>query len=95
MKHTPIDYKTCLDLGFKHIHLGDQLFIDQYGFDWFTLDMKVMKKLWFTWDCNTRLVTLIRGTQKNLRAETPIYNLEHLKQMIDFFTIDREPKSYS
>ena len=35
-----------------------------------------------------RLVKLIRGGQKNIKAVTVIYNLEHLKNTIKFFTED-------
>ena len=85
MKHEPIDYQDCINLGFKHIHLGDELFIKQYGYDWFTVDKRVMKQLYFTWNCESRLVFLVRGGKKNVKAKMPVYNFEHLNQLINFF----------
>mgnify|MGYP003681175354 CR=1 FL=1 len=88
MKHETIDYQNCIDLGFEHIHLGCEQFIKQYGYDWFTVDKRVMKQIYFTWDCNTRLMWMIRGGEKNVKARLPIYNIEHLSLMNEFFTID-------
>lgn len=89
MKHEPINYEECMKLGFKRIELGCDQFARQYGFDWFVVELRVTKQLMFSWDCNTRLVTLRRGGQKNVKNELPIWNLDHLKEMVSFFKDNR------
>jgi len=44
-----------------------------------------MKQLYFTWNCESRLVFLVRGGKKNVKAKMPVYNFEHLNQLINFF----------
>lgn len=85
MKHEIIAYQDCINLGFKRTDLHDPLFIDDYGFDWFSVEKRVTKQLYFDWDCNSRLVTLVRGGEKTVKAMIRIYNIKHLQEMLSFF----------
>lgn len=90
MKIEEINYGDCLDLGFKRTELEDNVFIHQYGYNWFIFEKRITKQLYFSWDCCTRTVELVKCRKKNIYARLPIHNLLELKNMIDFFTKDND-----
>ena len=82
-----INYSEVKELGFVREEINDDMFFDQYGFGYFLMTKKVAKKIELDWDCNTRLVKLIRvDKQGNIKGTLPINSLEYLKYIIDFFT---------
>lgn len=86
MEQKQIHYKTVLDLGFEHEEHDDENFYNKYGFNWFTMELKLTKTIYLDWDCETRLVTMIRADKEGfIKAQIPIMNDQHLKQTIDFF----------
>ena len=81
-----INYSEVKELGFVREEINDDVFFNQYGFDYFLMTKKVTKKIILDWDCNTRLVKLIRvDKQGNIKGTLPINSLAHLKNIIGFF----------
>lgn len=87
MTQSEIKFKDVMALGFKRIDSHDQVFIDQYGFDYFIVSKKVMKHLMFDWDCNTHFVTLLKiGKEGHILSKIEIADLDELTMYINFFT---------
>ena len=82
-----INYSKVKELGFAREEINDDIFFNQYGFGYFIMTKEVAKKTILEWDCNTRMVRLIRVDKKgNIKGTLPINSLEYLKYIIDFFT---------
>ena len=89
----PINYKDVIALGFLRQQETDHVFFNQYGFDWFIVDMKLQKGLRASWDCNSRLVELIRyDKEQTILGRMPIKDLEHLKETLAFYGKYTPPK---
>lgn len=88
MEQQEVKYIDLINLGFEIITLDDDIFFKQYGFQNFSLEMRVAKQFYFSWDCNTRKVRLTRGGQKNVKSQIKVQDLDHLKLLIDFFIKD-------
>ena len=95
MERQIITYKQCVDLGFKRTNENDSQWFNQYGYDWFLVEKYINKHLYFSWDCETRFVDLIRHNKEcDILGKIPVRNLQHLKELIHFFT-NKENKKYN
>lgn len=93
MTEQPINYKDVIDLGFLRQQETDHVFFNQYGFDWFIVDMKLQKGLRASWDCNSRLVELIRyDEEKSIKGRMPVIDLQDLKDKLAFYGKYTPPK---
>jgi hypothetical protein len=85
--NSKIDYRSVMNLGFVREEGSDPIFFEKNGYDWFLVRKKIDKKIIAEWDCETKLVRIIRiNNSQNILAEMPIQNLEHLKNIIMFFS---------
>src|SRR5690554_6700576 len=81
-----IKYKDVMDLGFKRKDLGDdEIFFNKFGFNWFIVTLKLKKGIKAEWNCETRKVELVNYEGHNVIGRMPVENLEHLKEIIEFF----------
>jgi hypothetical protein len=88
-------YKEVIDLGFVREDLGDSVFFDQNGYDWFVVTMKLDKGIQLEWDCETHTVTLNRYNKKYDRlGKIDVPNLFTLKSIINFYT-DKKHTCYA
>lgn len=83
-----IRYKDVMELGFIETQCPDNVFRDEYGYDYKVVEFKIAKLISIYWDIETRTCELIRinnNVDCDIRARYPIKNLEELKTIIDFF----------
>lgn len=92
MTQQPIDYKDVIALGFLRQDEQDSVFFGQYGFKWFIVEIELTKSVKASWDCNSRLVELIRHKERSILGRMPIENLQHLKDMLSFYGKYTPPK---
>jgi hypothetical protein len=85
-----INYSKVIDLGFKRKDLDDNVFFNQYGFGWFIVTLKLKKGIKAEWDCNTRTVEIVNYEGHDVIGRMPVENLEHLKEIIEFFKGKKE-----
>lgn len=81
-----INYKDVMDLGFKRKELHDPLFFNQYGFEWFIVQLKLNDTLTLSWDCNSRVVILRRMKKSDIKNILEIKDLKTLQGVVKFFT---------
>ena len=94
IEQKPIDYKDVINLGGERWDGHDSAFIDEFGFDWFGVTIKLTKKIQIDWDCNTRLCTMERYDGNYDKGATrvkeyPIEDLEELKTIVEFFKYEK------
>lgn len=86
MAQEKFKYKTVIDLGFVREDIGDSVFYDQYGFRYFIVTKKLDEKINLDWDCNTRMVTMIRSNKsETIVGKMYVETLNELKCIISFF----------
>jgi hypothetical protein len=76
-----------IDLGFKRKDQSDSLFVDQNGYEWLLVEMKLAKGFYLNWDSETHQVELVRWRPKNgdILGRLPIFSMDELKEIIEFF----------
>ena len=83
-----IRYKDVMDLGFIETQCPDNVFRDEYGYDYKIVELNLTKKISIDWNIETRMCQLIRINNNidcDVKARYPIKNLDELKTIIDFF----------
>jgi len=96
MKQEKINYDEIMALGFNEQVENDSVYEAQNGYPYSVITKDLTKRLSLDWEKETKLCSMIRVDKKkghNIVAELPIMNLEHLKEIIDFFCLDK-PKGY-
>lgn len=91
MEQEKIEYSDIMLLGFHEEIQEDQVYFDIHGYEYSIITLNLTKKISLDWAKETQLCELIRINnthEEKVVARTLIYNLEHLKQTIDFFTVD-------
>jgi hypothetical protein len=89
-----IRYKDVMDMGFSEEVDHDQVFIDEHGFDYTRITLDLTKKIYMSWEKETQLAQMIRldGRKEcNILNRLPIRDLDHLKELVEFFTT-KNPK---
>lgn len=91
MEQEQIDYSDIINLGFKENVVVDRVYFKRHGYNYSIITYKLTKKLYLDWEKDTRLCTLVRldsAKSCNIMAKMSIRNLEHLKEIITFFSDD-------
>lgn len=79
------DYKDLMQNGFVREDCNDQVFFDQYGFQYFILSKQLNKHWSFDWDVNTNKLRLIKVDEsqsiileKYVDSQTEFHFIEEL-----------------
>jgi len=91
MKQEKIKYCEVIALGFTEEVQSDRVYYNQYGFDYCIITKELTKKIYLDWAKETQLCKMVRidgPKHGNIKAKLPIRNLEHLKEIINFFSDD-------
>ena len=83
-----INYKDIIDLGFKETFHDDNVYFNQYGYQYSIVELKLTKYIYIDWEKSSRICSLIRINNKeecSIQAKYIIQNLEELKNIIKFF----------
>lgn len=79
-----IRYKDIMSLGFEESIQNDPVYKDTHGYEWAIVKLHITKNLYFDWEKDTRLVTLIRTKkQKDIVSSMPIRNMKMLQDSIE------------
>ena len=89
MKQEKIYYKDVMNLGFSEEKCHDSVYEAQYGFQYCIITKELTDTIELDWAKETQLCKMIRLKDEesgDIAAEMPIKNLDHLKEIINFFT---------
>lgn len=95
MKQERINYKDVIDLGFKVEECGDHVYFDQYGFEYCVITFDLTPTIYLDWEKETGMCKMVRVKNTEtyeIMKELPIMNINHLKEIVDFFS-DAKPFS--
>lgn len=84
-----IHYIDIKNLGFKEIDGDCQQYFNEFGFDYVIISKKLTKTISLDWSKESQLCEIIRvdnNKHQNIIRRVPVKNLEHLVEIIDFFT---------
>ena len=93
MEQVKIDYDKIMDLGFTEDIQSDSIYEAQHGYAYCIITKNLTKKIYLDWEKETKLCKMVRLSSPKtgyIGAELPIKNLEHLKEMINFFSDEKE-----
>lgn len=93
MKQEKINYDEIMALGFNEEIQSDKVYENTYGYSYCIITKELTKKIYLDWAKETRLCKMVRLEKPktaDIGAELPIKNLEHLKEMINFFSDEKE-----
>ena len=99
MKQEKINYSEIMALGFSEEIDSDSSYEAEHGYAYCIITKNLTKKIYLDWEKDTKLCKMVRIDSPktgNIKAELPINNLEHLKEMINFFSNEKrtEPNYY-
>ena len=81
-----INYSDVIKLGFTRQDLNDNVFFNQYGFGYFIVSLKINDQIYFDWDCNYRIVKMIRvDKEQTIKGVIEVQDLKHLVELLTFF----------
>ena len=83
-----INYKPIIDLGFKETYIEDKIYFNQHGYEYTIIQKKLTKSIYLDWSKENKLCKLVRvDSHKNgiIKAELPVKDIKHLKEIINFF----------
>lgn len=89
MKQEKINYSEIMALGFTEEKHHDSVYEAKHGYSYCIITLQVSKKIYFDWEKETKLCKMVRLSKPktgDIGAELPIKNLDHLKEIINFFT---------
>lgn len=89
MEQEKIKYSEVIDLGFTEEVQSDNVYFNEYGFDYCIITKDLTKNIYLDWAKETQLCKMVRIDSPkhcNIKAELPIRNLDHLKEIINFFS---------
>jgi predicted metal-dependent RNase len=93
MEQQKINYNKIMALGFTEEIGSDDVYYRQNGYEYAIVSKKLTKTISLDWEKETKLCRMIRidsPNKGNIKAELPIMNLQHLKDLINFFSNDKE-----
>lgn len=88
-----IKYGDIMSLDFKEQIENDEVYFKEYGYHWAIITKKLTKNISLDWEKETQLCSMIRVNNKrdsDIMAKMPIMNLEHLKDIVEFFTSNKK-----
>ena len=99
MKQEKINYSEIMALGFTEEISEDKSYYAEHGYAYCIITKNLTKKIYLDWEKDTKLCKMVRIDSPktgNIKAETPIMNLEQIKTLIDFFSNEKrtEPNYY-
>ena len=97
MTQEKINYDKIIALGFTVEVNNDSVYESEHGYSYCIITKQLTKKIYLDWAKETKLCKMVRLSKPktgDIGAELPIKNIEHLKEMIDFYT-DKLNTSYS
>ena len=90
MKNPQIKYKDIMSLGFTEDRTPcDQVYYNEYGFKYRIYQLQLTDTIYLDWQKETRLCKLVRidhPDKGNIRGVIDIEDLNHLKQIVKFFS---------
>lgn len=89
MEQEKINYDKIIALGFTEEVQSDSVYEAEHGYAWCIITKQLTKKIYLDWQKDTKLCKMVRLSKPktgDIGAELPINNLEHLKEMINFFS---------
>jgi hypothetical protein len=89
MEQEKIKYKDVMNLGFNEQKCYDSVYEAEYGFQFCIISKDLTDTISLDWAKETQLCKMIRVKDKesgDIASEMPIKNLDHLKEIINFFT---------
>jgi len=89
MKQEQINYRDIMRLDFTEQIDDDSVYFDEFGYDYANITKWLTKKIYLEWTKDERVCNLHRVDSCktcNILATMQIKNLEHLKQIINFYT---------
>ena len=93
MKQEKINYDKIMALGFTEDVQSDSIYESEHGYSYCIINKKLTKKIYLVWEKETKLCKMVRISKPktgDISSELPIKNLEHLKEMINFFSDEKE-----
>jgi len=92
MEQKKIKYCDVMALKFKTEVSPDSVYFDEFGYEYEIITKQLTKTIYIDWAKETQLAEMVRGCkkQKDVLNKMPIKDLDHLKQMINFFTKKKE-----
>ena len=82
-----------MDLGFTEDYQSDSVYEAKYGFPYSIITLKLTKRIYLDWEKETRLCWIVRTDKEGyIQAKRPIYNLNHLKDVVAFF-LEKDKKN--
>lgn len=88
MKRERINYSDIIDLGFKEEYSSCNVYFNQYGYEYVIITKKLTSKIYIDWAKETGFCRMYRIDNKkecNIQNEMLINDLQHLKEIINFF----------
>lgn len=89
MEQEKINYSEIMALGFTEDVQSDSVYEAEHGYKYCIITKQLTKKIYLDWEKDTKLCKMVRLSKPKtgeIGAELPIKNLEHLKEMINFFS---------
>ena len=93
MKPNQFKYKTIIDLGFTEEYNADKNYFDTHGFDYVIITKKLTKLIYLDWCKETKeceLIRIDRLKEMNIVGRLPIRDIDHLNEIINFFTDSKQ-----
>lgn len=93
MEQEKINYDEIMALGFTEEISEDKSYYAEHGFEYAIINKNLTKKIYLDWEKETKLCEMVRLDSPktgNIKARLPIKNLQHLKDLINFFSDKQE-----
>lgn len=88
MKQEKIKYSEVIGLGFTESVESDPVYFDEYGYSYCIVTKQLTELVYLDWAKETQLCKMVRIDNLddcNIKAELPIRNVEHLREIVNFF----------
>ena len=93
MEQEKINYDKIMALGFTEDIQSDSVYEAKHGYTYCIINKQLTNKIYLDWEKETKLCKMVRLSKPktgDIGAELPIKNLEHLKEMINFFSDEKK-----
>lgn len=92
-----IKYSDIMALGFKEEKVpGDNVYFQEFGFPYCIIQKNLTNKIYLDWEKSNQLCEMVRikdTKHYDIVKRMPIKNLEHLKEIVEFFSDKKTPDS--
>jgi len=88
-----INYDEIMALGFTEEISEDKSYYAEHGYEYAIINKDLTKKIYLDWTKETKLCEMVRLDSPktgNIKARLPIMNLQHLKDLVNFFSNEQE-----